>query len=143
MISPVRIKSPTGCVHIAESENILIDGDREYTTLCRHRATSPTSGENFWHRWRKTDESVTCRKCLLANEDPKLTLKLLSMKASDLESRFYSLAKGCEYFQLEELSISERYWRLPAKFCLHKRRLGTKKNPVKCRLCDCPLKYEK
>jgi hypothetical protein len=142
MIEPVKILSPTGCVHIAAQENITVSGSREYTTLCGH--ASGRIEATAWFLWPKADGPVTCRRCLAQSENPAHRLKELTIKASDLESRFYSLAKGgCEYFQLEELSISERYWRLPAKFCLHKRRLGTKKNPVKCRLCDCPLKYER
>ena len=145
MTEPIKIISPTGCVHIADYQNILVSGSREFTTLCNHRSPSSDStvAEEFWHRWPLTDKQVSCRRCLALSENPAHRLKELAIKASDLESDFNQLAKKCEHFKLEDKENADIFHSLPLKWCRHRRQLGTEKYPRRCNLLDCPLKYEK
>jgi len=55
-----KIKSPTGVVHYVDG----MYGSREHfsSTLCSHRDYYRTDG--YDHNWPKTDELVTCKRCL-------------------------------------------------------------------------------
>lgn len=138
MTEPIKIVSPTGCVHIAHLENIIVSGSREYTTLCSHAAgrLEVTS----WFLWPRTDKQVSCRRCLAQSKNPMDGLKGLAIKAADMDSDFHGLAKRfCSFFSLK----SREYNPIALRICSHRRRLGTEKNPRFCNLLDCPLKYER
>jgi hypothetical protein len=135
----IKIISPTGCVHIAHSENILIGCSKEFTTLCNH--ASGRFESTSWFRWPLTDKPVSCRRCLALSENPSHRLKELAIKASDLESDFRQLAKKCEFFFLEDKENAQIFHDFQLKYCSHRHRLGTKKNPKECNLLDCPLRY--
>ena len=53
-----KVKSPTGCVHVASS------GDEKYgyTTLCNHRDYFRMDG--YEHKWPLTKDPVTCKRCI-------------------------------------------------------------------------------
>jgi hypothetical protein len=143
MTEPIKILSPTGCVHIANQENIAVSGSREYSTLCNYNDSRYSYGDGFWHIWPKTDKQVSCRRCLSMSEAPSHRLKELTIKASDLETDFDRLAKNCEHFRLESKENAQIFHSLPLKWCRHRRRLGTDKYPKSCNILDCPLKYER
>ena len=145
MTEPIKIISPTGCVHIAHAENILVGGSKEYTTLCNQTASCPAFSAfafTAWHRWPITDKPVNCRRCLAMSDIPKYRLKELAIKASDLDAEFGQLAKKCEFFYLEDKENAQIFHDFQLHFCSHRRRLGTKKNPKRCNLLACPLKYK-
>ena len=55
-----KIKSPTGVVHYVDA----LYEDREHfsSTLCSHRDYHRIDG--YEHKWPKTDDPVTCKRCL-------------------------------------------------------------------------------
>ena len=64
MEKQLKIKSPTGCVHVANSM-VMRRFDKEiYTTLCNHNDYDKSYGDGFWHEWPATDGPVTCKRCL-------------------------------------------------------------------------------
>jgi hypothetical protein len=72
MEKQLRIKSATGCVHVA------CDEEKHYSktvhrTLCGHNDYFKSYGEGFWHDWPLTDDPVTCKRCikLLKSESHK------------------------------------------------------------------------
>jgi hypothetical protein len=138
MTEPIKIISPTDCVHIANGQH-----GKEYTTLCNHVDSKRNTIDGRWHEWPSTDKQVSCRRCLAMSFIPKYRLKELAIRTSDLESDFNHLAKKCEHFKLEDKENADIFHFLPLKWCLHRRRLGTEKYPKRCNLLDCPLKYER
>jgi hypothetical protein len=136
MTEPIKIISPTGCVHIADGQH-----GKEYTTLCNHVDSDRNPVDGRWHEWPLTNKQVSCRRCLAKSDSPAHRLKELAIKASDLESDFNQLAKKCEFFFLEDKENADIFHDFQLKFCSHRHRLGTKKNPKRCNLLACPLKY--
>jgi hypothetical protein len=139
MTEPIKIISPTGCVHIAKGQN-----GNNYLTLCNQTTSLPEfSAFEFtaWHHWPLTFKQVSCRRCLAKSESSAHRLKELAIKASDLDSDFRQLAKKCEFFFLEDKENAQIFHDFQLKFCSHRHRLGTKKNPKECNLLDCPLRY--
>jgi len=141
--TPKHIVSPTGCVHIANFMSVNGESQQEYTTLCGHVDPNKRIGDNYWHNWPVTEKEATCKRCISASPKVEHRLKSLTIRASDLETDFWQLAKKCEFYYLEDMENAQIFHDLPWKLCSHRRRLGTKKNPRKCNLLDCPLKYEK
>jgi len=148
MTEPIKIISPTGCVHIANGQH-----GKEYTTLCNHvdclkvvsvkQIIFQVPFEGRWHHWPLTFKQVSCRRCLAKSESSAHRLKELAIKASDLETDFNQLAKKCEHFKMEDKENADIFHSLRLKWCLHRRRLGTEKYPKLCNLLECPLKYER
>jgi hypothetical protein len=139
MTEPIKIISPAGCVHIAKGQH-----GNEYLTLCNQTASYPGFSafeSNAWHHWPLTDKDVSCRRCLAKSESKEHRLKELAIKASDLDSEFGQLAKKCKFFYLEDKENAQIFHDFQLKFCSHRHRLGTKKNPKECNLLACPLKY--
>lgn len=139
-MTPIKVVSPTGCVHIARGQN-----NEDYLTLCNQVTSCPeysAFGFTAWHNWPLTGKDITCRRCLAKSESSEHRLKELAIKASDLETDFGQLAKKCKFFYLEDKENAQIFHDFQLKYCSHRHRLGTKKNPRQCNLLDCPLKHK-
>ncbi len=74
-----RIKSPTGCVHIAT--DVELNG--MHSTLCHHIDYYKSSKEHYYHKWKLTASKVTCKRCLMrlqASKENNFSLSTFSNK---------------------------------------------------------------
>ena len=63
-----HVKSPTGCVH-AYIEEYPPQG---YRTACNHNDYGRSYGAGFYHSWPKTDDPLTCKRCIRLTSDQEM-----------------------------------------------------------------------